>query len=123
MDSMKTKIAKIELHLHNFLEAANREFNDALKSWDNPHEKNKSFKNCGRKYVEIMELIEHNRKKNRSVSVELLNTTLQEHILCLFENRAATIHSETIYNHLLQFIQTHCQEQQTNNNYFKVSKP
>lgn len=64
MDSMKTKIAKIELHLHNFLEAANREFNDALKSWDNPHEKNKSFKNCGRKYVEIMELIEHNRKKN-----------------------------------------------------------
>ena len=62
-------------------------------------------------------------KQTESVSAELLNKTLQEHFECLIENRAPSIRSETIYNHLLQFVQTHCEQEQANIGHTRVSAP
>ncbi|MCH9637112.1 hypothetical protein [Rickettsiella endosymbiont of Litargus connexus] len=57
------------------------------------------------------------------ISIQLLNTTLQEHFQCLLKYKAPTIHSETLYKDLLRFIQTHCKEQvETNHarNHLKI---
>lgn len=63
----------------------------------------------------------HAPKPIEPLSIELLNNTLREHFQCLVKCRAAAIHSESIYKHLLQFIQTHCKQEQVNISHPRIS--
>lgn len=58
------KTAKIELHLFTLLEKANREFTTAWKNCQNPNEEQNNFQDCAQNYERIIELINHNRKRN-----------------------------------------------------------
>ncbi len=60
---MKSKLAKIELHIFILLEKTNKEFSKEWQKCQNP-DNEPNFKDCIQNYQTIKELIEYNRNKN-----------------------------------------------------------
>lgn len=61
-------------------------------------------------------------KQIEPVGIELCINTLQVHYQHLIEYKAPSIPPENIYNHLLQFIRTHCPQKQDKINCSRVSQ-